>query len=390
MDSMATTRELLVATCLCLSACPGRAQEQPSSSTQTQAPAFAWTLSLAEDPESEELRDGTLYAVGPTTVFAIRDGKVLWARDTGGTGGWHLFLASGCLLTGDGNGLVCLDPTTGEPRWRVADAVTWAHPEPGIKLTGPAARAPGGAVVFLDGSRLYALDEAACIASDASCLQQKSTLPEWYRARHMFATADGTRVYSYTKGGGTGHIRIERADGALVADIAVGGSPAPLLTPDGRIVALIDDTPVVLDPAACSGDVAAPGPPCTQPLAAPKPPESHWRYLSALEDGTVVLHSDLAFAVVGRNWTRDALAHGMSGADGRIYGIESAGGILGGAGHHVVAFAAEDGAPLWRVAISKGPSRPGFHRGGRTLVGDKLVWVLLHEHVAALPHRPPG
>src|SRR5688572_9268667 len=98
-----------------------KAEEKP----EEEPPTWKWTLVLDEEPGVELARDGTLYAVADTAVYAIADGKIIWQHASQGTERWVLQLASGCLLTAEGKRLVCLDPANGAPRWSVAEAIEW-------------------------------------------------------------------------------------------------------------------------------------------------------------------------------------------------------------------------------------------------------------------------
>ncbi|MDP2307603.1 MAG: PQQ-binding-like beta-propeller repeat protein [Pseudomonadota bacterium] len=370
MRSILAVLPLLAGCCL-----PGGASSEP--------PPFGWTLVLAEEPQSAEGRGGTLFAIGETTAYAVKDGKLLWEHATAGTGGWHAFLPSGCLLIGNGDGLVCLDPASGEPRWDVSPVVTWPREESGAALTGPGNATPRGAEVYLDSSRLFVLDEAACAARAPGCLTPSSELDAWYHPSAFVVTKGGYRVIAAAKGYDR-VIRVEAPDGTVRAQFAAEEPSGPTLQGDHPLI-LDAGRLYRMDPAACSPSAAGLAPPCATEVAVPAGSAS-WRDFAILPGGGAVLTNGLEVAVMGPNaWLQKPAGSivAIAGDHERVYTTLSGGGLLGGGADPLEARSLLDGEVSWRREIEHTASA-GLHSGTRAIVDGAHVYVLYERFVGEL------
>lgn len=379
-------------------------------------PAPAWTFVLPGEPRHVAVTsDGTVLVVGDA-LMGVRDGKLAWRTD-GDFDAWLVSLPGepSTWVAGREDRVVAFDPADGRERWSATlPAVEDGDEAPSddddaptddddalagfaIKANVQVATRHGDGLLVGDGeARFFHVDPARCAATTAgakagprACVTLDGRLPDEILDSDTHLFVDGNQVRWLWESG------VLRAfDGGLSPAAPAARSPAAaprdwrtLMTArahetlshvtvtDGRVVLIVDDEVVELDPTQCRGEAAFA--PSEWPQAgamvirdadecrdceAPPPGCRRWRAYASdvtgeapalLRDGAVVVHEDgytLALHAGEPRWKVSSGGGGPLATDGtRVLGFSTA--LREGDTPGVFEVTATNGELRWRTPL---------------------------------------
>ena len=350
----------------------------PPPQDVTAGPAPAWSFTLESDPRTLAVaEDGTVVAIAGVEsdgLVALRDGAVVW-RKQGELARWLLALPGGSAgatwVTAEESRLVAFDPSSGTERWSVAmprldDGEDGWGDEPPPEVMHAALE--GSAIVVGDAeARFFRVEPERCATAPATCVTFEGRLNDEI-------LDDDARLY--VDGGGTrylwehGVLRAFDAQWQPLMTARAHDSLSQVTVAGDRMVLLVDDDVVVLDPAACRSEATFAPSGWPQPGALvvrgadecaecrePPPGCRRWRtYLEGVTGEAPALMDDGAVVVNAEGYTL-ALHDGAT----RWKASTGGGGPLVSDGARVFGFSTElrEGDPpgLFEVSASEGRLR---------------------------------
>jgi outer membrane protein assembly factor BamB len=401
-------------------------------------PAPAWSLTLAHEPKHVAVAsDGTVLVVGEA-LLGVRDGKVAWLME-GDFDAWLVPLPGepSTWVAGLEDRVVAFDPAAGRERWSASLPAVAVDEESGEPETTAdvqvAALREDGLLVGDAAARFFRVDprrcspapEAAAKAPGAgACITADGRLPDEVLESDARLFVDGNdKRYLWESG-------VLRS----VAGGRSGRSPAtpaalddwrPLMTArahdvlsqvmvlEGRLVLIVDDEVVELDPTQCRGEATFAPSDWPQPGAlamreadecdecrTPPPGCRRWRvYLddvtgetpALLHDGAVVVHAEGYTLALHQGATRWKVSTGGGGplvTDGtRVLGFST--GLREGDPPALFEVAAADGSLRWRSVLPVEVGQVYFSDDIRLALSGSWLVAAYEQTVMALPLPPP-
>lgn len=387
-------------------------------------PAPAWSLALPGEPRHLAVTsDGTVLVVADA-LLGLRDGKIAW-RTEGEHDGWLLALPGepSTWVAGIEDRVVAFDPADGRERWSATLPVVAAGEADADELDERVA--PTKADVQLatwHGDELWVGDaEARFFRVDPRrCGASKG------KARDACVTPDGRLPDEILES--DARLHVDAADvrylweSGVVRAFAKGWRPlmtarahaglSHVSVSEGRLVLVVDDEIVELDPTQCRG--AAPFAPSEWPqpgvmfvrgsdecsdCEAPPPGCRRSRTFlrdvtgeapALLRDGTVVVHHDgytLALREGSTAWKVTTGGGGPLATDGtRVLAFST--GLREGDAPAVLELAGDDGRLLWRTVLPVEVSDSYLGDDVRLALGGAWLAVTYGQTALAIPLPP--
>lgn len=373
----------------------GCKKKQPTRAAA--GPAVAWRATVDKDAyDAIAAENGTLVLVGKAGVTAFRDGKPAWTRALEAEpSGWLVPIGTDAVLAGDDQGTIyAIAIADGTVKWK---AKTPAQgDDDGDRPWVKDAAAAANRVVLLDAyMRMLVLDPTACAAGAAACMTVSGQLASGALAEEIALAPDGTRIVSEFKWVALFTETGERIT-SFSADDLIGGVA---VTSSGIVVAH-DQGVARIDPARCKiegsrfrlgtredRDEAPAG--CLERIHV-GPTEAYAPVASERAVAWVTDDDELG----GRGtkpWKIDmATLHQASQpvADGDTAyvacWVEPTGDDLFVTFADLCAVELDTGTVRWRSPL--GLRRAGMLRSPWVVVGGGMMYVVLGDQVAAVPH----
>ncbi len=309
----------------------------------------SWVVDVGEAYDLAAI-DGVVLVLRESDIIGVRDGRVAWTRPLSANEGWIATTPSGCSVVGLETGeLTCVSHADGSLRWTI--------PVPSLDST-PTNLQVGtsqgtGVIVQLADGRWAKVEPSLCPGPCLSLSEPLIRMPFWL---------DGVSA-------NPAGVRARHAHGAIVLYDVAGQRLAAVkgeytffatVRGDGKVVAGIDDTLVLLD-----------GPACTQELGftlAEAPPGCA-RTLGAVHNpGFPVLIGDDVVLVTDRELKR-------FGTSGWTSAVDAAGlPALSGATIYVGCWQPSDGF-VTHVDLCAVDANTGRQRWRATVGGEKLGFL---------------
>lgn len=410
-------------------------------------PAPAWSFVLPGEPRHVAVAsDGTVLVVGDALV-GLRDGKVAW-RNEGEHDGWLLPLPGepSTWVAGVEDRVVAFDPADGRERWSatlpaVADGEAGAAEDDAFEdeLDGGgddgaelgasptkadvqlATRRGEGLLVGDAAARFFRVDPSRCGPSrpDAgergrkrpadACVTLDGRLPDEILESdaRLFVDAGDMR-YLWE----SGVVRAFANDWRPLMATRAHDELSHVSVAEGRLVLVVDDEVIELDPTQCRGP--APFAPSEWPqpgvmyvrdsdecsdCETPPPGCRRWRvYLddvtgeapALVRDGAVVVHHDgytLALHDGATRWKVFSGGGGPLATDGtRVLGFST--GLREGDAPGVFELAAGDGGLRWRTALPVDVGQVYFSDDIHLALGGTWLALAYEQTVLAIPLPP--
>lgn len=400
-------------------------------------PAPAWSFVLSGEPRHVAVTtDGTVLVVGDALV-GLREGKVAWRKE-GDFGGWLLPLPGepSTWVAGLEDRVVAFDPADGRERWAatlpaVADGDDAGDGEEGGAALGAlstkahvqiATLRADGLLVGDAAARFFRVDPRRCGPSSAvegkrprkdgtdACVTLDGRLPDEVLESdaRLFVDANEKR-YLWE----SGVLRAFAKDWRPLMTLRAHDVLSSVTVADGRLVLIVDDDVVELDPTQCRGEATFAPSDWPQPGAMvvreadecdecrdPPPGCRRWRvYLDDVtgeapalaSDGAVVVHHDgytLALHDGATRWKVFTGGGGPLATDGaRVLAFST--GLREDDPPGVLELAAADGSLRWRTALPVDVGQVYFSDDIRLALGGSWLALAYEQTVLAIP-LPPG
>lgn len=405
----------------------------PPPQEVTAGPALAWTFTLESDPRALSVAaDGTVVVVAgveTNTLIALRDGAVAWRKE----GDFRSWLrprpdpsgtAPATWVVAEHDRLVAFDPSSGTERWSVRLPALvegegeWAEErEPEVKV----AAWHGEALLVGDAeARFFRIDPAWCGAAmpgakakagaeAGACIALDGRLPDEILDddARLFVDDGGTR-YLWEQG----VLRGFSADWHPLMAARAHDSLSQVGLLGDRLVLIVDDDVVVLDPTQCRGEATFAPSGWPQPGAlvvrgadecdecrAPPPGCRRWRtYLpdvtgeppALLADGAVAVNAEgytLALYDGDTRWKASTGGGGPLVTDGaRLFGFSTE--LREGDPPGLFEVAAADGTLRWRTPLPVKVGDIYFSDDIRLALGGAWLAAAYEQTIVALPLPP--
>lgn len=410
-------------------------------------PAPAWSLALPSAPRHVAVgSDGTVLVVVSDGLVGVRDGKLAW-RKAGDFEPWLVPLLGlpETWVAGIEDRVVGLDPTTGSERWEARLPPVEGEPagggdeadddeladdggDDGLEERPPKARVrqaawyAGGLLVGDAEARFFRVDPAGCAAATMKtkakakaavehdpCVAPDGRLPDEMLEDDARLLVDGRgKRYLWE----TGVVRAFSDDWRTLMTARAHDSLSHVTVTDERLVLIVDDEVVELDPTQCRGE--APFAPSEWPQPGvmfvrgsdecsdcETPPPGCRRSRTFLRDvtgeapaltrdGAVVVHHDgytLALHEGAPRWKVSTGGGGPLATDGtRVLGFSTA--LREGDPPGVFELHATDGTLRWRTALPVEVGDLYFSDDIHLALGGPWLAVAYEETLLAIPLPP--
>lgn len=398
-------------------------------------PAPAWSFALAGEPRYVAVTtDGTVLVVGDALV-GLRDGKVAWRKE-GDFGGWLLPLPGepSTWVGGLEDRVVAFDPADGRERWAATLPAVAAGEDAGdgededAELEASPTKAhvqiatlrADGLLVGDAAARFFRVDPRRCGSSSAvegkrpredgtdACVTLDGRLPDEVLESdaRLFVDANDKR-YLWE----SGVLRAFARDWRPLMTARAHDVLSSVTVADGRLVLIVDDEVVELDPTQCRGpapfapsewpqpgvmfvrgadecsDCEAPPPGCRRSRAFLR--DVTGEAPAVLGDGAVVVHHDgytLALHDGETAWKVTTGGGGPLATDGtRVLGFST--GLREDDPPGVFELAA-DGTLRWRTALPVDVGQVYFSDDIRLALGGSWLALAYEQTVLAIPLPP--
>lgn len=388
-------------------------------------PAPAWRVALPSQPQHVAMSlDGTALVVTSEGLLGVRDGAIAWRKE-GRYGAWLVPLPGEptTWVAGVEDRVVGLDPADGRERWQARLPPVESEPVDGLDglvekpYVRHAAWHADGLLVGDAQARLLRVDPARCAASEATpratredaCVTVEGRLPDEVleEEARLLVDAKGRR-YLWE----SGVVRALSDDWRTLMTARAHDTLSHVTVDGERLVLLVDDEVVELDPTQCRdqapfapsqwpqpgvmfvrdadecSDCEAPPPGCRRSRVfldglTPEAP-------ALTRDGAVVVHHDgytLALHDGAPRWKASTSGSGPLVSDGsRVLGFST--GLREGDPPGVIELGASDGALRWLTPLPVEVGDLYFGSDIHLALGGPWLAVAYQETLLVLPLPP--
>ncbi len=218
-------------------------------------PEPTWVFTLESQPRALRLADdGTVVVIAgveSNELVGLRDGAVAWRRE-GDHASWLSSLpgTTPTFVTAEQHEVVAFDPTTGTPRW-TATLPDLPEDEGGGPSSVMVATVMGERLLVGDAeARFFAIDPSACAAKGSGCVSPEGRLADEYFDSSTRLFVDGNKRYLWEDE----TLRAFADDWRVLMTARAHDVLGHAAIREGRMVLVVDDDIVDLDPTQCRGE----------------------------------------------------------------------------------------------------------------------------------------
>jgi len=218
-------------------------------------PEPAWVFTLESQPRALRLAaDGTVVVIAgveSNELVGLRDGAVAWRRE-GDHASWLSSLpgATPTFLAAEHDEVLAFDPVTGTPRWTAS--LPELSPDEGGGSSSVMVVAPMGERLLVGDAdaRFFSVDPSACAAGGSGCVSAQGRLVDETLDSDARLFVAGNKRYLWEDE----TLRAFADDWRVLMTARAHDALEHVAVREGRVVLVVDDDVVDLDPTQCRGE----------------------------------------------------------------------------------------------------------------------------------------